>query len=223
MDNKRNNDYRRHGSTSSYRSYDGKSERHMSHHRNDSDYKRTSSHRDNRYENDRNYHRRRSSRSPYRHSSYSSSRRSPSRSSYSSSRRRSRSSDVRGKSSDRRAKSKDKNSDKSERQQLLEKYRKNFCKTSEDIQKKLEEFEIVNSSWIRSSPADIYYSRTKDKVVESTARLDALCELFDEKLIQRSAKVREQQDPYNSSSLRKKKVRACRHKGDYISFEIPTL
>lgn len=216
MDRKRS-DYGKYGSSSSsssrYRDSRSESDRkHSDYHRKDPSDRKLNFHR---REGDRNHR----SRSPSHHGSYSSSRRSPSKSSYSSSRRRSRSTEVRGKSSDKRATSAEKSHEKrkTERQQLLEKWRKNYCKTSEDMKKKLEEFEIENSSWIRSSPADIYYTRTKDKIVDSTPRLDAICELFDENLIKRSDKVRAQQKPYNSSSLRKKKVRACRHKGEEIN------
>lgn len=102
---------------------------------------------------------------------------------------------------------------KTERQQLLEKWRKDFCTTGEDMKRKLEELEEEVVSWIRSSPADIYYSRVQDKIVKSTPRLDTLCNLF-ENLIERSEKVRAEQIPYNASNLRKKKVRPCRHTGE---------
>lgn len=101
---------------------------------------------------------------------------------------------------------------KTERQQLLEKWRKDFCTTGEDMKRKLEELEDEVVSWIRSSPADIYYSRVQDKIVKSTTRLDTLCNLF-ENLIERSEKVRSEQIPYNASNMRKKKVRPCRHSG----------
>lgn len=102
---------------------------------------------------------------------------------------------------------------KTERQQLLEKWRKDFCKTGEDMKRKLEELEDEVVSWIRSSPADIYYTRVQGKVVNSTSRLDTLCNRFEENLIQRSEKVRAEQSPYNAASMRKKKVRPCRHAG----------
>lgn len=66
-------------------------------------------------------------------------------------------------------------------------------------------------SWIRSSPADIYYRRTRDNVVEATPRLDALCTLFEKELLQRSSTVKATQVPYNPPD-RRRRMRVCRHK-----------
>lgn len=86
------------------------------------------------------------------------------------------------------------------------------------MKRKLEELEDEVVNWIRSSPADIYYTRVQDKIVKSTSRLDTLCNLFEENLIQRSEKVRAEQVPYSASNMRKRKVRPCRHAGE-LNFE----
>jgi ribonuclease III len=93
------------------------------------------------------------------------------------------------------------------------KWRKNYCETSEQISKKLQEManDEEQASWIRASPADIYYRRANGNVVESTPRLDALCSLFDEELLKRADKTRATQAPYNAPA-RRRTIRVCRHK-----------
>lgn len=100
-----------------------------------------------------------------------------------------------------------------ERERLLLKWRQNYCETSDQISKKLQELanDEAQVSWIRASPADIHYRRTKDNVVESTPRLDALCTLFEDELLKRSERTRETQAPYNAPN-RRRKIRVCRHK-----------
>lgn len=108
----------------------------------------------------------------------------------------------------------------SERERLLEKWRKNYCETPADISKKLEELandEDKSSTWIRSSPADIYYRRVKNNIVESTPRLDALCTLFEEELLKRADKTRANQTPFTIPP-RKRRVKACRHKSKLNNF-----
>lgn len=104
-----------------------------------------------------------------------------------------------------------------ERERLLAKWRKNYCETSEQISKKLLEMasDEAQVSWIRSSPADIFYRRTNGNVVESTPRLDALCTLFEDELLKRSEKVKASQAPY-STPCRRRKIRVCRHKCEII-------
>ncbi|XP_055597809.1 ribonuclease 3-like [Uranotaenia lowii] len=106
----------------------------------------------------------------------------------------------------------------SEREAILSNWRKNYCETPEDISRKLAE--LMNSeekiSWVRSSPADLYYRRVSDKVVEATPRSEALCTLFESELINRAEKVRATQPPYQPPP-RKHKVRVCRHKNDKCS------
>lgn len=100
-----------------------------------------------------------------------------------------------------------------ERERLLVKWRKNYCETSEQISKKLQELanDEEQASWVRASPADIHYRRTKGDTVESTPRLDTLCSLFDEELSQRAERARAKQTPYQTP-LRRRKIRVCRHK-----------
>lgn len=100
----------------------------------------------------------------------------------------------------------------SERERLLVKWRSNFCETSDDIARKLAELENNEEKecWIRSSPADVYYSR-KGQQIESTPKLEALCKLFEEELITRGEKVRSEQKPYKPPP-RKRTHKLCRHK-----------
>lgn len=100
-----------------------------------------------------------------------------------------------------------------ERRELLMNWRKNYCETSEDIRRKLEEMnqDEKNEIWIRSSPAELFYTRKDLNEVVSTSRLDSLCLLFEEELIKRSAKVKSTQTPYNPPAP-KRRHRVCKHK-----------
>lgn len=104
----------------------------------------------------------------------------------------------------------------SEREELLSKWRSNFCEHYDDITRKLAELENHEEKevWIRSSPSDIYYTRSEGNIVESTARLNALCKFFEEELVNRTAKIRETQAPYTTPP-RKRKHKVCRHKCNY--------
>ncbi|XP_050076547.1 ribonuclease 3 [Anopheles maculipalpis] len=106
-----------------------------------------------------------------------------------------------------------------ERAEILSKWCRNYCETSEDIARKLEELSSNDEDrtvWVRSSPAELYYKRVSEKVVESTTRLDALCTLFDGELIQRAERIRATQTPYNPPP-RKRKMKMCRHRHDKCS------
>ncbi|XP_059611847.1 ribonuclease 3 [Phlebotomus argentipes] len=105
-----------------------------------------------------------------------------------------------------------------ERELLLAKWRRNYCETSEDITRKLAELadDKEKEHWIRSSPADVYYKRVSENVVEGTTRLDALCSLFEVELVQRAEKIKDSQTPYNPPP-RKRKTRFCRHKSEKCS------
>lgn len=100
-----------------------------------------------------------------------------------------------------------------ERDQLLVKWRSNYCETSDDITRKLAEMDPNENKdlWIRSSPADVFYKRCDNGDVESTNRLDTLCTLFDQELVARGPKIREKQPPYHTPP-RKRKHKVCRHK-----------
>uniref|UniRef100_A0A182QBA2 Ribonuclease 3 n=1 Tax=Anopheles farauti TaxID=69004 RepID=A0A182QBA2_9DIPT len=105
-----------------------------------------------------------------------------------------------------------------ERAEILSKWCRNYCETSEDIARKLAEManDEDRTLWVRSSPAELYYKRVSEKVVESTPRLDALCTLFEEELIRRAERIRATQTPYNPPP-RKRKMKMCRHKHDKCS------
>lgn len=103
-----------------------------------------------------------------------------------------------------------------ERDQLLVKWRSNYCETSDDIAKKLSEMDPNENKdmWVRSSPADVYYKRCENGDIESTNRLDALCTIFDKELVARGQRIRDQQPPYHAPPL-KRKHKVCRHKCKY--------
>lgn len=111
-------------------------------------------------------------------------------------------------------------SDKTERARILEKWRSNYCETSEDITRKLEELaeDTEKECWIRSSPADLYYKRTSVNEIEATARLEALCTLFKTELVDRGPRVRKSKPPLEVQP-KKRLQRVCRHKSEY--HEIP--
>ncbi|XP_063700833.1 ribonuclease 3 [Culicoides brevitarsis] len=111
------------------------------------------------------------------------------------------------------------NKPQTERDRILANWRKNFCETEDDITRKLSELsQITNAkeTWIRSSPADVYYKRVNDKEVTATPRLEALCDLFEEELSKRSAKAREKMEPYVPQP-RKRVIKVCRHKSEKCS------
>ncbi|XP_017471286.1 PREDICTED: ribonuclease 3 isoform X1 [Rhagoletis zephyria] len=108
-----------------------------------------------------------------------------------------------------------------ERDRLLKNWRSNYCETSEDIAEKLAELgeqdEDTRNVWVRSSPADPFYRRTNaSNEVVSTSRLEALCKLFEEKLIQRAERVRKTLPPYEPPT-RKSRRRLCKHKSEACS------
>lgn len=105
-----------------------------------------------------------------------------------------------------------------ERARILEKWRSNFCETSEDITRKLEELaeDGEKECWIRSSPADLYYKRTSVNEIEGTARLEALCTLFKTELVDRCVIAR-QLKPAVDEKPKKRKHRVCRHKSKTIN------
>lgn len=102
-----------------------------------------------------------------------------------------------------------------ERDILLANWRRNYCETSEDISKKLEELVEEKECWIRSSPADVYYKRNGDNEIEGTSRLDALCTLFETELMERANDARKRQPPFILPPPRRK-YRVCKHKSNYF-------
>lgn len=106
-----------------------------------------------------------------------------------------------------------------ERARILEKWRSNFCETSEDITRKLEELaeDSEKECWIRSSPADLYYKRTSINEIEGTPRLEALCTLFRTELVDRGVRAR-QLKPIVEEKPKKRRHRVCRHKSKTLHF-----
>uniref|UniRef100_A0A1A9ZAW6 Ribonuclease 3 n=1 Tax=Glossina pallidipes TaxID=7398 RepID=A0A1A9ZAW6_GLOPL len=108
-----------------------------------------------------------------------------------------------------------------ERERLLKTWRSNYCETPEEIQRKLNELaeldEHSSEIWIRYSPAEPYYRKTETLYsVVATARLQELCKIFDEALIQRAARIRNALPPYKPPN-RKPRRRLCKHKSEVCS------
>ncbi|XP_032666189.1 ribonuclease 3 [Odontomachus brunneus] len=114
-----------------------------------------------------------------------------------------------------------------ERELILEKYRRNYCATSKDIERKLDELSAMGSEgilesekkiWTRTAPADLYYIRDENnpKIMRSTPKLIELCATFKKLLIDRAAAARDLQPPYKPPP-RKTRARLCRHKSEACS------
>lgn len=103
--------------------------------------------------------------------------------------------------------------EETERSKLLSKWRSNFCETPDEITKKLAQLdnEVEKQCWIRSSPADVYYTRTTANEVEATGTLETLCQLFEDGLVNRGQRARAVKPPYEPAT-RNKKQRMCRHR-----------
>lgn len=113
---------------------------------------------------------------------------------------------TRAESSASSSRSIDSNQQLSERDKLLYEWRRNYCETSDNIARKLAELENQEEKeyWIRSSPADTYYTRNNDNMI-ATPKLDALCTLFEQELIKRGEQTRSEQTPYEPVSQKKHK------------------
>ncbi|XP_066595146.1 ribonuclease 3 [Prorops nasuta] len=114
-----------------------------------------------------------------------------------------------------------------EREAILEKYRQNYCATSRDMERKMDELSAIGPEgilenerkiWTRTAPADLYYTRDENnsKVMRGTAKLLELCETFKKLLIDRASKARASQPPYEPPP-RKTRARLCRHKSEACS------
>nr|XP_050860031.1 ribonuclease 3 [Vespula vulgaris] len=114
-----------------------------------------------------------------------------------------------------------------ERELLLEKYRRNYCATSKDMERKMDELSAMGPEgimenerkiWTRTAPADLYYTRdeTNSKIMKGTPKLRDLCDLFKEILIDRATAARALQPPYEPPP-RKTKARLCKHKSEACS------
>ncbi|XP_033356716.1 ribonuclease 3 [Bombus vosnesenskii] len=119
------------------------------------------------------------------------------------------------------------NRDRTERELLLEKYRQDYCATSKDIERKMDELsamgpegimENARKVWTRTAPADLYYNRDESnpKIMRGTPKLQELCELFKKVLLNRAAAARALQPPYEPPP-RKTRARLCRHKSEACS------
>lgn len=115
---------------------------------------------------------------------------------------------------------------RSERDLLLSKWRKNYCATREEVSNKIEELEKVNQEdtlekekdiWTRSTPADLYYVRDEQntKIIRSTPKLLQLCHLFDDVLLLRAKKVNDLKPKYEPPP-RKNRARLCKHKCEFL-------
>ncbi|XP_015126931.1 ribonuclease 3 [Diachasma alloeum] len=111
-----------------------------------------------------------------------------------------------------------------ERELLLEKYRRNYCATSRDIEKKMDELgpdgilECERKAWTRTAPADLYYNRDESnpRIMRGTPKLQELCDIFKRVLLDRASVTRASQPPYEPP-VRKTRRRVCRHKSEICS------
>ncbi|XP_061376897.1 ribonuclease 3 isoform X2 [Danaus plexippus] len=110
-----------------------------------------------------------------------------------------------------------------DREKILNDYRKNYCRTSEDLIKKMEQWskehnsddeEVSSASpkmWYRSSPAELYYKPGENNVgVEQTSKLQKICETFFKTLIERGRNARPEVDEL--PPMKPLKAKICKHK-----------
>ncbi|PZC77767.1 hypothetical protein B5X24_HaOG203011 [Helicoverpa armigera] len=106
-----------------------------------------------------------------------------------------------------------------DREKILEQYRKNYCKTSEDFIEKMEQWskehnsdeEEASKMWYRSSPAELYYKQVEDGPgVQQTSKLEKICETFMKQLIERGRNARPEVDEL--PPLKPSKVAMCKHR-----------
>ncbi|XP_074112731.1 ribonuclease 3 drosha [Cotesia typhae] len=111
-----------------------------------------------------------------------------------------------------------------EREMLLEKYRRNYCATSYDIERKIDELgpegilECDKKVWTRAAPADLYYTRDENnpKIMRATSKLKELTDNFKRSLLDRANAARAKHSPYEPPP-RRTKARLCRHKSEACS------
>ncbi|XP_045499974.1 ribonuclease 3 isoform X2 [Colias croceus] len=105
-----------------------------------------------------------------------------------------------------------------DREKILEDYRRNYCKTSEDLIKRMEKWSKEHQSdeeenpkiWYRSSPAELYYKAIEGgSGVEQTRKLEKVCENFFTLLIDRGRKARPEVDEL--PPLKPQKAKRCKH------------
>ncbi|KAJ8719612.1 hypothetical protein PYW08_011787 [Mythimna loreyi] len=90
-----------------------------------------------------------------------------------------------------------------DREKILEEYRKNYCRTQKDLMQKMEQWskkhksdeEQTSNMWYRSTPAELYYKQVENgSGVQQTPRLEMICGTFFEELIERGRKARPEVD-----------------------------
>ncbi|CAH1953379.1 unnamed protein product [Acanthoscelides obtectus] len=111
-----------------------------------------------------------------------------------------------------------------EREQILQKWRRNYASTTQEITNKLEELknltmeeflERESNIWTRSTPAELYYVRDSNDLTKTkaTPKLVQLCEIFREQLVMRARKINALKPKYEPPP-RKNRARLCRHKAE---------
>ncbi|XP_063538645.1 ribonuclease 3 [Cydia strobilella] len=105
-----------------------------------------------------------------------------------------------------------------DREKILEEYRKNYCQTSEDLIEKIEKWskekqeeEETPKMWYRSSPAELYYIPIEGSV-KQTPKLQKICDAFFTKVIERGRKARPEVDEL--PPLKAPKAKMCKHRLD---------
>ncbi|XP_065156894.1 ribonuclease 3 [Atheta coriaria] len=133
-----------------------------------------------------------------------------------------------GYSRDTRPLSRDRKDDSllSERDRILCKWQQNYCETSEQVNKKIQELrenneeflEKENLIWTRTTPSDLFYERCEDnpKIMKATTRLTTLCDLFEENLVKRAEKINAGKPEYIPPP-RKNRARLCKLKFEMSS------
>ncbi|XP_045773566.1 ribonuclease 3 [Maniola jurtina] len=107
----------------------------------------------------------------------------------------------------------------SDREKILNDFRKNYCRTSEDFIKKIEQWSKEHNSdeeestkmWYRSSPAELYYKVVEGGAgVQQTKKLEKICDIFFKTLIERARNARPAEDEL--PPLKPPKGRMCRRR-----------
>ncbi|XP_050668799.1 ribonuclease 3 isoform X2 [Leptidea sinapis] len=111
-----------------------------------------------------------------------------------------------------------------DREKILDDYRRNYCSTSEDFIRKMEKWSKEHKSdeeentkmWYRSSPAELYYRSIDNGIgMEQTQKLEKVCEKFFNTLIERGRKARPEVDEL--PPLKAQKAKRCKHNDDHSS------
>lgn len=104
---------------------------------------------------------------------------------------------------------------------LLLKWRKNYCSTQEELEKRVGELGLSSEdpeepSWTTSTHAKSYYKpdAANPKVMRGTAKLTKLCDTFRDMLVRRAEKVNAEKPEYVPPP-RTSTARLCKHKGEF--------